>query len=248
MRWCAASLERRGGQLDVLEVAARQPADDRALHLARRPRATLSKSPREAAGKPASMTSTPSSASARATRSFSGRGHAAARGLLAIAQRGVEDQYSVGIGGHGALPMFKGWWGVRLAERAHRLFRRVSPSARACARAGSRRPSRSGGRRPPSAGAGSSALAGGVLLDPLARELAALHLLEHLAHLVLHALVDDARAAGEIAVLGGLADEAGASWRARPRAAGRRSASARAGTRSRRLPAGSRPRPASRSP
>src|SRR2546429_371845 len=34
---------------------------------------TDSKSPREAAGKPASMTSTPSSASARATRSFSGR-------------------------------------------------------------------------------------------------------------------------------------------------------------------------------
>ena len=34
---------------------------------------TLSKSPREAAGKPASMTSTPSSARARATRSFSGR-------------------------------------------------------------------------------------------------------------------------------------------------------------------------------
>src|SRR5436190_13340744 len=33
---------------------------------------TLSQSPREAAGKPASMTSTPSSASARATRSFSG--------------------------------------------------------------------------------------------------------------------------------------------------------------------------------
>src|SRR6185312_15296960 len=33
---------------------------------------TLSQSPREAAGKPASMTSTPSSCSARATRSFSG--------------------------------------------------------------------------------------------------------------------------------------------------------------------------------
>ena len=33
---------------------------------------TLSKSPRDAAGNPASMTSTPSSASARATRSFSG--------------------------------------------------------------------------------------------------------------------------------------------------------------------------------
>ncbi len=33
---------------------------------------TLSQSPREAAGKPASITSTPSSVSARATRSFSG--------------------------------------------------------------------------------------------------------------------------------------------------------------------------------
>src|SRR5579883_585860 len=49
--------------------------------------------------------------------------------------------------------------------------------------------------------------AGGVLLDPLARELARLHFLQHLAHLALHPVVDDARATGEVTVLRSLADE-----------------------------------------
>ena len=43
--------------------------------------------------------------------------------------------------------------------------------------------------------------------DPLARELALLDFLEDLLHLLLGAVVDDARAAGEVAVLGGVADE-----------------------------------------
>src|SRR5665811_1462528 len=45
-----------------------------------------------------------------------------------------------------------------------------------------------------------------VLEDPLAREFAALDLGEQLAHGVAHVLVDDARAAREVAVLGGVAD------------------------------------------
>src|SRR5665647_1910020 len=45
-----------------------------------------------------------------------------------------------------------------------------------------------------------------VLEDPLARELAALDLGEQLAHGVAHVLVDDARAAREVAVLGRVAD------------------------------------------
>ena len=58
---------------------------------------TDSQSPREAAGKPASMMSTPRSASARAMRSFSGGVMRAAGRLLAVAQRRVEDQYAVRI-------------------------------------------------------------------------------------------------------------------------------------------------------
>ncbi len=46
-----------------------------------------------------------------------------------------------------------------------------------------------------------------VLLDPLARELAALDLLEDLAHLLLGAVVDHTRPARQIAVLGRVADE-----------------------------------------
>ena len=47
---------------------------------------------------------------------------------------------------------------------------------------------------------------GHVLQDPLARELATLDLGEQLAHGLAHVLVDDARAAREVAVLGGVAD------------------------------------------
>src|ERR671910_888609 len=50
------------------------------------------------------------------------------------------------------------------------------------------------------------ALAGLHLRDPLTRERAVLDLREHLAHLPTHVLVDDAVAAGEVAVLGGVGD------------------------------------------
>src|SRR5690606_29075213 len=45
-----------------------------------------------------------------------------------------------------------------------------------------------------------------TLGDPLLGELAALDLAEDLAHLVLHRRGDDARAASEVAVLGGVGD------------------------------------------
>ena len=57
---------------------------------------TASKSPGEAAGKPASMTSTRSRASCRATSSFSAAVSAGARRLLAVAQGGVEDPDGAG--------------------------------------------------------------------------------------------------------------------------------------------------------
>src|SRR6202044_2110548 len=46
-----------------------------------------------------------------------------------------------------------------------------------------------------------------VLRDPLTRKFSLLDLRENLAHFLLGGLVDDARPAGQIAVLGGLADE-----------------------------------------
>ena len=54
---------------------------------------TAARSSGDAAGNPASMTSTPRRASARATSSFSARRHRRARRLLAVAQRRVEDAY-----------------------------------------------------------------------------------------------------------------------------------------------------------
>ena len=61
---------------------------------------TASKSPGEAMGKPASITSTPSSLRAWARLQLLGQVHAGAGGLLAVAQRGVEDDQAVG-GGRG---------------------------------------------------------------------------------------------------------------------------------------------------
>ena len=58
---------------------------------------TASKSPGEAIGKPASITSTPSRASCWAISSFSCGVQRDARRLLAVAQRRVEDDYSVGV-------------------------------------------------------------------------------------------------------------------------------------------------------
>ena len=57
---------------------------------------TASQSPREAAGKPASITSTPSSRERARHPQLLRLRHAAAGGLLAVAQGGVEDQDSVG--------------------------------------------------------------------------------------------------------------------------------------------------------
>ena len=64
--------QRLGGAQDVGLAGAGQAADDRALDVLAMA-STLSKSPTEAIGKPASITSTPSSASASAMRSFSRR-------------------------------------------------------------------------------------------------------------------------------------------------------------------------------
>ena len=109
MRWCAASLSASRGQLDVLGVAAREPADDGALHLARHRLHALEVPAR--GGREARLDDVDAELGERARHAqLLGPGHAAAGGLLAIAQRRVEDQYSVGIGDHGALPMFKGWW------------------------------------------------------------------------------------------------------------------------------------------
>src|SRR5580704_45947 len=169
---------------------------------------TLSKSPREAAGKPASMTSTPSSASARATRSFSGR--VMLQPGDCSPSRSVVSKISTrsGLATIRHFHRFSSGWG-----RARRHTRRA--------------PYRSGTLllQPRHARAQRRAglldrvrqvllqellvvhLAGGVFLDPLAGELAALHFLQHLAHLVLDALIHDARTAREVAVFGGLADE-----------------------------------------
>ena len=46
-----------------------------------------------------------------------------------------------------------------------------------------------------------------ILLDPLLGELAVLHFLQDLPHLLLHAIVHHARSACQVAVLGRLADE-----------------------------------------
>src|SRR5207253_1410615 len=157
---------------------------------------TDSKSPREAAGKPASMTSTPSSASARATRSVSGR--VMLQPGDCSPSRSVVSKISTRSG----LAIM----GTPSERQVH------SPLRTLLVEPGHARPQRRTDlldlpidvltEEPLVVGA-----AGRVFADPLARELAALHFLEHLAHLVLHALIDDARTAGEIAVLGGLADE-----------------------------------------
>src|SRR6266513_2818361 len=155
---------------------------------------TDSKSPREAAGKPASMTSTPSSASARATRSFSGR--VMLQPGDCSPSRSVVSKISTRSGlatmGTPSEPQILS--STLLVEPGHARPQRRADLLDL--------PIDVLTEKPLVVGA-----AGRVFADPLARELAALHFLEHLAHLVLHALIDDARTAGEIAVLGGLADE-----------------------------------------
>ncbi len=128
-----------GRELDVVAVAAREAADDRALRSRARSALTASQSPREAAGKPASMTSTPRSASARATRSFSG--------CVMLQPGDCSPSRSVvskirtrsGLSGHGRHRGAPGQATHGAADQP------VPGRARACARAACSRPSRSGG-------------------------------------------------------------------------------------------------------
>ena len=95
MRGRAASLQGLPGAVDVVGVAAGQAADDRALRPARAMACTASKSPGEAMGKPASITSTPSSLEGVGHLQLLGQVHAGAGRLLAVAQGGVEDDQAV---------------------------------------------------------------------------------------------------------------------------------------------------------
>src|SRR5215831_7788207 len=203
---------------------------------------TLSKSPREAAGNPASMTSTPSSASARATRSFSGwvmlqpGDCSPSRSVVSkISTRSGSEVIDAGlVPASGGVPHRSDAFGAcalrRLSLRglcSGALRNRTLRSGALHYR------TRSRGRR----GAAAFFLQPGhacaqrrayaldlpvdvlreellvirpalcVLADPLPREAPAAHFLEHLAHLVLHALVDDAGPARQVTVLGRLADE-----------------------------------------
>ena len=63
--------------------------------------ATASASAGDAIGKPASMMSTPSASSARAICTLAGTSSEKPGGLLAVAQRGVEDDDTCGISSHG---------------------------------------------------------------------------------------------------------------------------------------------------
>src|SRR6185437_146069 len=157
---------------------------------------TLSQSPREAAGKPASITSTPSSVSARATRSFSGcvmlqpGDCSPSRSVVSkISTRSGLGAMEVILCASVAIPS-----GAALVEPGHAGAQCLADFLDL-----------------PVDVLGQHLLivllAAGVLLDPLARELAGLDLLEHLGHLFLDLVVDDARATRQIAVLGRFADE-----------------------------------------
>ncbi len=91
MRFLLRRLESRAHGLDVRRLRAGEAADRSARALPSAIARTASKSPSDACGKPASSTSTPSSASACAMRSFCAPAHREARRLLAVAQRRVED-------------------------------------------------------------------------------------------------------------------------------------------------------------
>jgi hypothetical protein len=90
-RWCAreAADDRRRGLRSALDVGL---PDLAAMAC------TAARSSGEAAGKPASMTSTPRRASARATSSFSADVSWTRLALLAVAEAGVEDADVVGSG------------------------------------------------------------------------------------------------------------------------------------------------------
>ena len=77
---------------DVALVGAGEPGHDHARRPPAPPPGSASKSPGEAIGKPASMMSTPSRASCCADLDLLARVQRAARRLLAVAERGVEDR------------------------------------------------------------------------------------------------------------------------------------------------------------
>ena len=124
--------ERARGELDVLEAAARQGADDRTLHFACHRLHAVEVAAR--GGRETRLDDVHAELGERARHAqLLGPGHAAPRGLLAVAQRGVEDQHSIWIYDHGSLPV---------------SLRDVFPAATACGPAAPRRLSRSGDRRP----------------------------------------------------------------------------------------------------
>ena len=93
-------LERARRLFDVLRPAPRQRRDDRAAALRARPGAPLRSRPATRSGSPASMMSTPSASSARAMRQLRRHVHREAGRLLAVAERGVEDDDACGIVAH----------------------------------------------------------------------------------------------------------------------------------------------------
>src|SRR5690349_15402127 len=150
---------------------------------------TLSQSPREAAGKPASMTSTPSSASARATRSFSGCAmlHPGdCSPSRSVVSKIITRSRDIGVTSPSkklsALLQPRHARAQLLADLLDRMIEiRLHEAVVLLA-------------------------AAVVFLDPLLDELALLDLLEDLAHLFLGLVVDHARAASEVAVLGRVGD------------------------------------------
>src|SRR5262249_39510727 len=95
--------QRLGRELDVFEVATGKSTDRRALHLARHRVDRLPIAARGGRKSSFDHINTQLGKRARHTKLLWLR-HAASRRLLAIAQRGVEDQYPVWIGSHGSGP------------------------------------------------------------------------------------------------------------------------------------------------
>src|SRR6185295_17493037 len=188
MRWRGASLSAFAARVmsSRLQRARPQmigPCTSRATAF------TLSQSPRDAAGNPASMTSTPRSASARAIRSFSGCAMlqpgdcSPSRSVVSkIITRSRDMGCSSGSRLLAALLQPRHAGAQFLADLLD-LVIEIGLHERVVVRAAAR-----------------------VFGDPLLDELALLDLLEDLAHLFLGLVVDHARAAREVAVLGRVGD------------------------------------------
>ena len=163
---------------------------------------TASKSPGDAAGKPASMMSTPSSTSASATSSFSSDGHRRARRLLAVAQRRVEDDDPRRLVD-------------RLLRHAPASFSLPSGPATATGRPFLSHGIISRSSAPTCSTSLPCALSrmlrnrsrpASFSADPLLGERAVLDLGQQAAHRLLDVVVDDLRPGVVVAVLGGVAD------------------------------------------